>query len=1201
MSEKKSNSTYFAEENSTKPYTQTRTDNFYTKAETKYSNPSDASKSLVQVKSHKTVIHETKESPIFNENMDGSSIKPKQFYINSKFKNKKRQHNIFFNKPNLTTKNMISTNLPFGSEKTDRVKTENSTYLKHIENLVTNNYSNFDKSNNPLLKSVVSKIICQETENNRIMTKSLQTSSMPKLRMFQSKNASYQKKLMDPSNKTHQFDIKKVFKNTLSKIEDQGVVRNKYMLCNHHDFEKKRKLNYAENDVKKKGSDNHVTMTYDDRKNKPDTQPTMSNNAVGTSMISPRGKSQAKINNETEKTINKDNRYTGNMEEVIPFINLYSFSDTPVFEDKIDQMKLIKTTNTNKKYDTAQKKDFVKRLVQQKSLLSCQPSCKTSRVQNDHNSVSQRDFNNDYTKRSFRNSSAFGMTSIVNDNLNLNNQQMTKVITPANKIGKLIQVTHKGKQIDCFVEEKSLMKQTGINFTDALFGIINKVSEKANDDLLKNKEFIDNVQNDLAMHNKSETDGADNHNIFKKIIADNTKKMVSKKGLVISSQKKNLNQKTEPNMPRNYDDAFSITSQNFESNRSIAISKNDSPLSDTKDKKINIVNQEDRKKSMLELNNSIRQIKFVGNESNKNSSRQIKFVRSDSNKEELDNNDLSVSVGSQKSILKIQGKMTKRSSVFLKPAIKPLELSKSIFKPKTTEPDPPKKTFNPLSKLFATYKPAGFDKSNVISKRIEKDKYEKTIHRKPTIKQTDGKLAENNRLKLSSHSYERKSNFAPLGNKFNKSFDNTSIKRPLTERPKIIITNDNPSLKGSKEKQPNILKSAIMSKKLSNKQNQMSLMVSNNNKSILKGNQHNHSNFEPLKKRTMPLVEKYEDRYKYHRHPKTAQTDLNIEADKSLKVQKSKATTNFGLHDENKDANTIFNLLKDYIKSTFDSTKYLAKAKKGRELNEIQGLCESLKLNYAMLYNMLECNIDTLVRALENVIERTMYPESNLKAIFFDGNKPKRPEQLNTFYFMMLLVANRDYIGYKMEYLKEKSDKDPEFQKWIETKKEITEEFDSRVFFFNKMKYDIEIDTQVLTEQKKVQYVISEVNLERKDKMYNTLNKDLITSYDFTLNYTTGKTTQVSTEKFNNLNSLFKKKQKVLQMIKSCDSDKLSIIGQLHEIENERKTQLRTSRTTKNLNSDCREVLNDFNHKVKDLKKTAAKNMVVMERQINLK
>jgi len=87
-----------------------------------------------------------------------------------------------------------------------------------------------------MLKSVIHDIIDKENTNKRIIAKSLLSASVPKLRVFQNKDVKYKKNLQDETNTAHNANIKKVLRNQFSRVHNEGIVRNKFMLCNHDDF-----------------------------------------------------------------------------------------------------------------------------------------------------------------------------------------------------------------------------------------------------------------------------------------------------------------------------------------------------------------------------------------------------------------------------------------------------------------------------------------------------------------------------------------------------------------------------------------------------------------------------------------------------------------------------------------------------------------------------------------------------------------------------------------------------------------------------------------------------------------------------------------------------------------------------------------------------------------------------------------------------
>ena len=151
--------------------------------------------------------------------------------------------------------------------------------------------------------------------------------------------------------------MKKVLRNQFNKVHNDGIVRNKYMLCNHDDFKQPRSYHCG-------------FGTFEKPLKRLNTHNTITKEALSYSMMSPSGRQQtntsAEIERKSKVTLNESH-----MEDLIPFINLYVSNDYQNFDDfktkGIEKMKIKKASNSNKQYDTDQKKDFVKRLVDEKS------------------------------------------------------------------------------------------------------------------------------------------------------------------------------------------------------------------------------------------------------------------------------------------------------------------------------------------------------------------------------------------------------------------------------------------------------------------------------------------------------------------------------------------------------------------------------------------------------------------------------------------------------------------------------------------------------------------------------------------------------------------------------------------------------------------------------------------------------------------
>lgn len=164
-------------------------------------------------------------------------------------------------------------------------------------------------------------------------------------------------------------------------------------------------------------------------------------------------------------------------------------------------------------------------------------------------------------------------------------------------------------------------------------------------------------------------------------------------------------------------------------------------------------------------------------------------------------------------------------------------------------------------------------------------------------------------------------------------------------------------------------------------------------------------------------------------------------------------------------------------------------------------MVDSLEKNLSALYSILESNLSILVETLNTIIERSFYSLQKLYHIFFENRTPRPIKVLTSDYFILVLCSNKDAIKSEIGELIKGRDTDPDFQAWLEERKSKKLDINITKYYLNRLKFDIKFDSDLVIEISKVEASTSANVLERKIRLYDTLNENLISSLADSLNF----------------------------------------------------------------------------------------------------
>ena len=175
--------------------------------------------------------------------------------------------------------------------------------------------------------------------------------------------------------------------------------------------------------------------------------------------------------------------------------------------------------------------------------------------------------------------------------------------------------------------------------------------------------------------------------------------------------------------------------------------------------------------------------------------------------------------------------------------------------------------------------------------------------------------------------------------------------------------------------------------------------------------------------------------------------------------------------------------------------------RRGLEYERVLRMVDTLEKNLSALYSILESNLTILEETLMSIFERSSYGLQKLSNIFFENRQPRPIKVLTSDYFILVLCSNKDSIKSEISELIKARDTDPDFQAWLEERKSKKLDINVTKYYLSRLKFDIEFDSDLVMEVSKVEASTSAIVLERKTRLYDSLNETLGESLAGSLNF----------------------------------------------------------------------------------------------------